>query len=84
VLIIYSAGRLVDFRNTVIIMTSNLGAAYLNELGEGQVDAATKNLVMSAIQLHFPPEFINRVDSVVIFVSPIFSAPVRPYVDIRC
>jgi ATP-dependent Clp protease ATP-binding subunit ClpA len=75
VLIIYSAGRLVDFRNTVIIMTSNLGAAYLNELGEGQVDAATKNLVMGAIQLHFPPEFLNRVDSVVIFVSPIFFRP---------
>lgn len=64
-------GRIVDFRNTVIIMTSNLGAAYLNDMGEGPVDPATKTLVMGAIQMHFPPEFINRVDSVVIFVSRI-------------
>ncbi|KAJ7932404.1 P-loop containing nucleoside triphosphate hydrolase protein [Mycena leptocephala] len=75
-------GRLVDFRNTVIIMTSNLGAAYLNELGEGQVDAATKNLVMGAIQLHFPPEFLNRVDSVVIFRT-LSRKNVLKIVDIR-
>jgi ATP-dependent Clp protease ATP-binding subunit ClpA len=65
-------GRIVDFRNTVIIMTSNLGASFLTDMGEGAVDGATKNLVMGAIQMHFPPEFINRVDSVVIFVSSIF------------
>jgi len=62
-------GRVVDFRNCVIIMTSNLGAAYLNELGDtsGAVPATTRELVMGAIRGHFPPEFINRIDDIVIF-----------------
>ncbi|KII94395.1 hypothetical protein PLICRDRAFT_675583 [Plicaturopsis crispa FD-325 SS-3] len=60
-------GRVVDFRNTVIIMTSNLGAAYLNDMGEGPVKPQTRQLVMGAIQAHFPPEFINRIDDIVIF-----------------
>ncbi|TFK57074.1 hypothetical protein OE88DRAFT_1619147 [Heliocybe sulcata] len=60
-------GRVVDFRNTVIIMTSNLGAAYLNDMGDGPVKPATRELVMGAIQAHFPPEFINRIDDIVIF-----------------
>ncbi|KAI0689592.1 P-loop containing nucleoside triphosphate hydrolase protein [Cytidiella melzeri] len=60
-------GRVVDFKNTVIIMTSNLGAAFLNDMGEGPVKPATKSLVMGAIQGHFPPEFINRIDEIVIF-----------------
>ena len=65
-------GRIVDMRNTVIMMTSNLGAAYLNEIAEGVIDPQTKNLVMGAIQGHFPPEFINRIDDIVIFVSICF------------
>ncbi|RDX55837.1 hypothetical protein OH76DRAFT_1396188 [Lentinus brumalis] len=60
-------GRIVDFRNTVIIMTSNLGAAFLNDAGEGPVKPATRELVMGAIRNHFPPEFINRIDDIVIF-----------------
>ncbi|CAL1695798.1 unnamed protein product [Somion occarium] len=60
-------GRVVDFRNTVIIMTSNLGAAYLHDMGEGPVKSQTRELVMGAIQAHFPPEFINRIDEIVIF-----------------
>ncbi|KAI0348072.1 hypothetical protein BDW22DRAFT_1365491 [Trametopsis cervina] len=60
-------GRVVDFKNTVIVMTSNLGAAFLNDMGEGPVKSGTKNLVMGAIQGHFPPEFINRIDEIVIF-----------------
>lgn len=67
-------GRIVDFRNTVIIMTSNLGAAYLNDMGDGPVKAQTRELVMGAIRGHFPPEFINRIDEIVVFVST--SAPV--------
>ncbi|KAF8642257.1 hypothetical protein AX16_009532 [Volvariella volvacea WC 439] len=59
-------GRVVDFRNTVIIMTSNLGAAFLNETG-GPVNPETRGLVMASIQAHFPPEFINRIDEIVIF-----------------
>ena len=65
-------GRVVDFRNTVIIMTSNLGAAFLNDMGEGAVKPQTRQLVMGAIQSHFPPEFINRLDEIVIFVSYFF------------
>ena len=60
-----SHGRTVDFRNTVIVMTSNLGSAQIQELvgdREGQRAA-----VMDAISTHFRPEFINRVDEVVIF-----------------
>ena len=66
-------GRVVDFRNTVIIMTSNLGAAFLNDMGEGPVKPATRELVMGAIRGHFPPEFINRIDEIVIFVSILLS-----------
>lgn len=64
-------GRIVDMKNTVIMITSNLGAAYLNDIAEGAIDPQTKNLVMGAIQAHFPPEFINRIDEIVIFVSSI-------------
>jgi ATP-dependent Clp protease ATP-binding subunit ClpA len=62
-------GRSVDFRNTVIIMTSNLGAAYLDldDVSQGPVTSQTKQLVMGAIVGHFPPEFINRIDEIVIF-----------------
>ncbi|KAG6336579.1 hypothetical protein ID866_2517 [Astraeus odoratus] len=60
-------GRVVDFRNTVIIMTSNLGAAFLNEGLGGRVDSHKRELVMSAIQAHFPPEFVNRIDEIIIF-----------------
>ena len=58
-------GRVVDFRNTVIIMTSNLGAAYLNDTGEGPVRPETRQLVMGAIQGHFPPEFITRIGEII-------------------
>jgi ATP-dependent Clp protease ATP-binding subunit ClpA len=66
-------GRVVDMRNTVIMMTSNLGAAYLNAVPEGRVSTETKAHVMNAIQSHFPPEFVNRIDDIVIFVSPYVS-----------
>ncbi|KAF7306920.1 hypothetical protein MIND_00484500 [Mycena indigotica] len=76
-------GRIVDFRNVVIIMTSNLGATYLNELGDGgAIDPQTRSLVTGAIQHHFPPEFINRIDEVVIF-RPLSRRNVLKIVDIR-
>lgn len=75
-------GRVVDFRNTVIIMTSNLGAAYLNDMGDGPVKPETRTLVMGAIQGHFPPEFINRIDEVVIFRS-LSRGNITKIVDIR-
>jgi len=61
-------GRIVDMRNTIIIMTSNLGAAYLNDLEEGApIQRETRELVKGAIQAHFPPEFVNRIDEIIIF-----------------
>jgi ATP-dependent Clp protease ATP-binding subunit ClpB len=62
-------GRVVDFRNTVIIMTSNLGAAFLGDMAEGPISEHTRQLIMGAIQMHFPPEFVNRIDEIVIYVS---------------
>lgn len=60
-------GRVVDFKNTLIILTSNLGSQSLSQLPEGgDVDVA-KDEVMEAVKLHFRPEFINRLDEIVIF-----------------
>ncbi|KAH8120313.1 P-loop containing nucleoside triphosphate hydrolase protein [Phellopilus nigrolimitatus] len=75
-------GRVVDFRNTVIIMTSNLGAVYLNDMRDGPVKPETRSLVMGAIQSHFPPEFINRIDEIVIFRS-LSRRNITKIVDIR-
>jgi len=74
-------GRIVDFRNTVIIMTSNLGAAFLSDMAEGPITEYTRQLVMSAIQAHFPPEFVNRIDEIVIYVS---LAPNPRYQRLNC
>ena len=60
-----SHGRTVDFRNTVIVMTSNLGSARIQELvGDREAQRAA---VMDAVSSHFRPEFVNRIDEVVIF-----------------
>lgn len=60
-----SQGRTVDFRNTVIVMTSNLGSAQIQELvGDPEAQHAA---VMDAVSQHFRPEFINRIDEVVVF-----------------
>ncbi|KAG9127120.1 hypothetical protein FRC07_000578 [Ceratobasidium sp. 392] len=75
-------GRVVDFRNTVVIMTSNLGAAYLNDMGEGPVKPEARTMVMGAIQSHFPPEFVNRIDEIIIFRS-LSRGNVMKIVDIR-
>ncbi|MGX1499931.1 ATP-dependent chaperone ClpB [Roseibium aggregatum] len=60
-------GRTVDFRNTLIIMTSNLGAEYLVNQAEGQDTDAVRDEVMSAVRGHFRPEFLNRLDEIVLF-----------------
>ncbi|KAF1691994.1 ATP-dependent chaperone ClpB [Pseudoxanthomonas koreensis] len=63
-------GRTVDFRNTVIVMTSNLGSHQIQELsGDGSAEAYTqmKAAVMGVVQAHFRPEFINRLDDIVVF-----------------
>jgi ATP-dependent Clp protease ATP-binding subunit ClpB len=60
-------GRTVDFKNTIIIMTSNLGADALASGEEGEVSEEARDQVMSAIRRHFRPEFINRIDEIVFF-----------------
>ena len=60
-------GRTVDFRNTLIIMTSNLGAEYLTQLGEGDDSDKVRDEVMAVVKAHFRPEFLNRVDEIILF-----------------
>jgi ATP-dependent Clp protease ATP-binding subunit ClpB len=60
-------GRTVDFRNTLIIMTSNLGSEYLVNQPEGQDTDAVREEVMGVVRGHFRPEFLNRVDEIILF-----------------
>ena len=60
-------GRTVDFRNTLIIMTSNLGAEYLVNLAEGEEVDKVRDEVMAVVQASFRPEFLNRVDETILF-----------------
>jgi ATP-dependent Clp protease ATP-binding subunit ClpB len=60
-------GRTVDFRNTVIVMTSNLGSQMIQEMAGEENYAAMKSAVMDVVGGHFRPEFINRIDDVVVF-----------------
>jgi ATP-dependent Clp protease ATP-binding subunit ClpB len=61
-------GRTVSFNNTVIIMTSNLGAhALAEDRSEGEISGAAREAVMEAIRGHFRPEFLNRIDEIVFF-----------------
>ncbi|WP_040668603.1 ATP-dependent Clp protease ATP-binding subunit, partial [Nitrolancea hollandica] len=59
-------GRKVDFKNTIIIMTSNLGSSYTEGVGP-EAAAKMRNRMIDALQAHFPPEFLNRIDEIVIF-----------------
>jgi len=60
-------GRTVDFRNTVIVMTSNLGSQMIQEMAGEENYVAMKTAVMEVVGGHFRPEFINRIDDVVVF-----------------
>jgi ATP-dependent Clp protease ATP-binding subunit ClpB len=80
-------GHRVDFRNTLIVLTSNLGASILVDAGSVQHDSseispATKEAVMAVVQSHFPPEFINRLDEFVFF-RRLSKSALRDIVDIR-
>ncbi|KAG5948299.1 Heat shock protein hsp98 [Claviceps monticola] len=77
-------GRVVDAKNCIVVMTSNLGAEYLIRPGskEGRIDAPTRELVMSALRNYFLPEFLNRINSVVIF-NRLTRKEIRKIVDIR-
>ena len=60
-------GRTVDFRNVLIVMTSNLGADYMVMQPDGQDSSAVREEVMTAVRAHFRPEFLNRVDEIILF-----------------
>ncbi|MGB5345084.1 MAG: ATP-dependent chaperone ClpB [Woeseia sp.] len=75
-------GRTVDFRNTVIVMTSNLGSHVIQEMSGEENYAEMKSAVMDIVGTHFRPEFINRVDDVVVFHS-LSREHIRSIVDIQ-
>ena len=77
-------GRTVDFRNTVIVMTSNLGSSLIQELSGDTPESYTqmKAAVMGVVQAHFRPEFINRLDDIVVF-HPLDKAQIREIARIQ-
>jgi ATP-dependent Clp protease ATP-binding subunit ClpB len=75
-------GRTVDFRNTVIVMTSNLGSQMIQEMAGEEQYEQMKAAVMDVVATHFRPEFINRVDDVVVF-HPLTREHIRLIVDIQ-
>ncbi|QOW45662.1 MULTISPECIES: ATP-dependent chaperone ClpB [Acinetobacter] len=77
-----SQGRLIDFKNTVIVMTSNLGSSDVRELGDGATDEEVRAVVMGAVSQHFRPEFINRIDELVVFHS-LKKSQIRGIADIQ-
>ncbi|MGC9195636.1 MAG: ATP-dependent chaperone ClpB [Syntrophobacteraceae bacterium] len=78
-----SQGRTVDFKNTVIIMTSNIGSEYLLQevTREGEISEHARNSVMGALRNHFMPEFLNRVDEIIMF-KPLTLAEIEKIVDL--
>ncbi len=76
-------GRTVDFRNTVVIMTSNIGSEYLLEsvTPTGEITEAGREQVMGALRRHFRPEFLNRVDEIVLF-KPLTQPEIERIVDL--
>lgn len=62
-----SHGRTVDFKNTVVIMTSNIGSPLLLEHKDGDIDEQTRSQVFDQLRAHFRPEFLNRIDDIVLF-----------------
>ena len=75
-------GRTVDFSNTLIILTSNLGSQYLANLEEGQHVEAVEPQVMDVVRAHFRPEFLNRLDEIILF-HRLGVAHMAPIVDIQ-
>ncbi len=75
-------GRTVDFRNTVIVMTSNLGSQLIQELAGEENYAKMKAAVLQEVGQHFRPEFVNRVDDIVVF-HPLGRKQIRAIVDIQ-
>jgi len=77
-------GRVVDARNCIVVMTSNLGAEYLARPNapDGKIDPATREMVMTSLRNYFLPEFLNRINSIVIF-NRLTRREIRKIVDVR-
>ena len=75
-------GRVVDFSNTLIILTSNLGSQFLSSLGDDQKVADVEDQVMDVVRSHFRPEFLNRLDEVILF-HRLAQEHMAPIVDIQ-
>ncbi|CEQ20691.1 Chaperone protein [[Clostridium] sordellii] len=73
-------GKTVDFKNTIIIMTSNIGSSYLLEAGE-DLNEEAKDLVMNEMKRRFKPEFLNRVDDIIMF-KPLDKEGIKQIIDI--
>jgi ATP-dependent Clp protease ATP-binding subunit ClpB len=77
-----SQGRTVDFRNTVIIMTSNIGSPYILERTGATAWSEVERVVLDELRRHFRPEFLNRVDDVVVF-APLGKEQLRVIVELQ-
>ena len=79
-----SHGRTVDFKNTIIIMTSNIGSPILieNASETGEISEQVRKRVMAEMRTHFRPEFLNRVDEIVLF-KPLTFAEIKKIVDLQ-
>ncbi|RUM52660.1 MAG: type VI secretion system ATPase TssH, partial [Marinomonas sp.] len=75
-------GRTVDFRNTVVVMTSNLGSDMIQEYRSNDEYEAIKNKVMEVVGTHFRPEFINRIDETVVF-HPLMQSQIKGIAKIQ-
>ncbi|TAK15880.1 MAG: AAA family ATPase, partial [Rhizorhabdus sp.] len=75
-------GRTVDFSNTIIILTSNLGSQYLSNLADGQDVDSVEDQVMEVVRGHFRPEFLNRLDEIILF-HRLAQEHMGPIVDIQ-
>jgi ATP-dependent Clp protease ATP-binding subunit ClpA len=77
-------GRVVDAKNCIVVMTSNLGAEYLARPSgrDGKIDTTTRDLVMNSLRNYFLPEFLNRINSIVIF-NRLTRREIRKIVDLR-
>ena len=78
-----SQGRTVDFKNTILIMTSNIGSSYLLEGidSEGSISVESQRMVMDDLRAHFRPEFLNRLDETILF-KPLTKADIYHIIDL--
>ena len=78
-----SQGRTVDFKNTILIMTSNIGAGYLLEgiREDGTIEERSQEMVMHDLRGHFRPEFLNRLDEIIMF-KPLTKTNIRAIIDL--